>query len=185
MGRMALAFVSALLAVLLAPSSASAEATPTTCWQELQRVGTAFNTTEANAELEKADCDQRSVLCVDATGYPLPSESTDPKVKSGETLIVKLFGPKGCSGVLTVRTDVSQSDITLFPPMPTQAAAREGAAPPPLPPVEIQQLARAVASTTSTTESITVSISRTDASRLTLEGLTLLVTPPRYCTFCS
>lgn len=162
-------------------ASANANANATQCRDEVLRTSRAderietFSTPEAEEELSKGDCEQRGVYCVDASGYPVPGEA-DPDLRSNETLIVKLFGPKSCDGVLTVGTDMEESGTTLFreePPTPR----KEKDTMPPLPAVRL--LAKATAKTNASTESVTVVVSRADV-RISINGDELYVTPPRY-----
>lgn len=173
MKHAAVTFVLAALAFNFVSLSASAKGDAAQCQKELRANPAPWGTEQAKAELAKADCEQRSVLCVDASGYPLPTERSDPSLKSGETLTVKLFGPKSCQEVLTVSTNLHQSDVTLFKATPANKGIERVAA------VEIEQLAKATVTTDVMTDSVTIFVSRLD-SELTLEGITLTVTPPRY-----
>jgi len=144
---------------------------------ESQGRGATFDDTAVKEELSKADCERDDVYCVDATGYPVPGESRDPGLKPGQALTIKLFGPTRCVNVLNVGTDVKQSNVSLFP----QEAAAQRALPrdATVPPPEIQLLAKATVTPSATTDAVTVVVSRTDVP-LSLEGITLTVTPGLY-----
>ncbi len=149
----------------------------TTCAKELARVAGTAAYNPASSDLEKADCEQRNVLCVDFTGYPLSADRGDPRLLSGESLTVKLFGPKSCEGLLTVGTNLHLSGVTLF--SPSAGADDKAGEPDAAASIEIEQLAKSSATTDLTVDSVTVFVSRKDIDA-SVEGITLVVTPPRY-----
>jgi hypothetical protein len=174
MNARVLASIVVLTNLALCPAArAQATPDPNACAGDLARSNGTFSDEATKAELAKADCEERSVFCVDASGYPIPGEQRDPQLKSGQSLIVKLFGPSTCEDVLTVGSDVQQSDVTLFRATPAEKA-RGGAAK-----VVTRLLAKATVTTDAASESVTVVVSRLD-NRLSIQGVTLVVTPPRY-----
>lgn len=159
-----------LIAAVLVSARASADAD--TCRAEIAK-GIDWASAATQAELDKADCETRSVYCVGVGGQPVPGES-DPEVRSGESLTVKLLGPATCKDVLAATTHVRVSDVSLFRDLPAASQAKTVAVP-----VDAVLLSKTVVDTDLTTESITINVSRTDVN-LNIEGVTLVVTPPRY-----
>jgi len=124
-------------------------------------------------------CSDRTVVCVDATGFPVPGEERNPKLQIGDTLTVRLFGPDSCASVLTVRTDSELSDTTLFSPAAAGAKVA-AAAPPPAPPPTLVKLAETKVVVSQQTDAVNVVIARTDKSNLSIDGVRLTVMHPRY-----
>jgi hypothetical protein len=147
---------------------------------ELRRNSTRDKTFGADGvkqELANADCERNDVYCVDATGFPVPGEDGDPGLKSNQELTVKLFGPASCEGVLTVGTSVKQSNVSLFrAPPAAKVGLRKGLRAAQIP---IQLLAKSTVKLSVTAESVRVVVSRVDVA-LSLQGIELTVTPPRY-----
>lgn len=127
---------------------------------------------DAQQEVDKADCERADVYCVDVTGYPVPSEEPDPGLKSGQSFTVKLFGPDTCNGVLSVGTNIKQSDVSLFRKSLQEGGKEAGKQ-------AIKLLSKSTVKLPLTAESVTVVVSRQDKS-LSIHGAVLPVTPPRY-----
>lgn len=184
MSRRALAIVVLLWSCLVARQS-RAEGDLRPCAEDIRLTeapaarSQAFSTAAAADMLAKADCDQTDVYCVDASGYPIPSEQRDPHLRSGQALTIKLLGPKSCDQILTVGSDVKQSGVVLFRPDPGTVNGKALPAIKTVADVELQLLAKSTASTDATTLSVTVVVSRADAD-VSLKGIRLTVTPPRY-----
>ncbi len=147
---------------------------PATCHSDLGNIKNDYGTANAVAAFTAADCSDRTVYCVDASGYPVPSEQRDPHLRAGETLNVKLFGPDTCDTILTVSTDTKRSSVTLFPvttgPNPTKRGAGEST---------IKQLATAKVAVDADTDSVTIFVARTDVDQR-VEGISLGIVQPRY-----
>ncbi len=128
------------------------------------------------------DCADRLVYCVDPSGFPMPGESRDPGLRSGETITIKLFGPASCNKVLSVSTDTKKSSATLFNPSagtaPSPAAKPFSAVlpPKPAPPVLLGDVKTTV---DAATVSVTVYVARTDFD-LAVKGIAFDVVQPTY-----